>query len=229
MPAKKPRRCTFLVGGRPCSREGEGNPPLCEKHEAAVYGDEPTQGEEILDNFLDDFADNPQVQDALGRMSGFIDRFAHLVDRVSAPKERGDRRAAVQEAWTATRATAQGAWEARRKPKMGNGHSEAPHPPKGAQGQPGWASRGAQTPPRPRQAPPPRQPPPPKPRPAPDKIGPARVVMGFPASLKLTPELIKERRKQLALIFHPDRGGSPDGMSRLNASADVLLEACKAK
>lgn len=204
-----------MVGGRPCLRDGEGNPPLCERHEAAVYGDEPTQGEEILDDFLDDLAENPQVQDALGRVSGFIDRFAHLVDRVSAPKDRGDRRAAVKEAWNATRTATQSAAGRFQSARKTNGHSEAPHPPKGA-------PRGAQPPPRP------RQPPPPKPHPV-DKIGPARVVMGFPANLKLTPELIKERRKQLALIFHPDRGGSPDGMSKINAAADLILKDLESK
>jgi len=211
---KPPRKCTFLVRGRQCSRVGEGNPPLCEEHEAEVYGDEEdeqSEGAEILDEFLDDIADDPRVQGALGKVSGFIDSFAHLVDRVSTPKSPGERRAAVREAWDATRAAAERANTARQERKATK-PGQAPSP-------------GPRRP----QAPPPRPPPPRRPQPARDLVGPARVALGFPAGLKLTVEMVKERRKQLALIFHSDKGGSEEAMKRVNAAADILLEHANGK
>jgi hypothetical protein len=66
--------------------------------------------------------------------------------------------------------------------------------------------------------PPPRQPPPPR------RNGQAaRQVLGFPADLKLTPEIVKARKRKLAELFHPDKGGSPDAMRRVNQAADELL------
>jgi hypothetical protein len=74
-----------------------------------------------------------------------------------------------------------------------------------------------------------RRPPPPPPRqpqkqPPPTQIE-ARQVLGFSPELKLTRELIKERKRALAVIFHPDKaGGSVEAMRRVNAAADSLLK-----
>jgi hypothetical protein len=77
-----------------------------------------------------------------------------------------------------------------------------------------------------RHAPPPppnghhRPPPPPRPNPADDP----RLVLGFEPGDKLTAEIIKERKKALAALFHPDRpGGSLTAMKRVNEAADKLL------
>jgi len=191
------RKCTFLVRGRQCTRVGEGNPPLCEEHEAEVYGDEEdevSEGAEIVDEFLDDVFDNPRVQGALGRVVGFVDGFAHLVDRVSTPKAPGERREAVKEAWDRTRAAAEKANAARKGV-----------PPKRPQVPPG--------------------PPPPRRVPVEDPM----VVLGFEPATKLTVELVKARYKQLAQIYHSDKGGSTESMKRLNAARDVLLARCKPK
>lgn len=68
---------------------------------------------------------------------------------------------------------------------------------------------------------PPRQThtPPAAPRPDP------REVLGFEPSTPLTAELVRQRRKELAKIFHPDTGqaGSEAAMKRVNAAAEELL------
>lgn len=54
-----------------------------------------------------------------------------------------------------------------------------------------------------------------------------RVILGFAPDTKLTVELIKERRRALANLWHPDKGGSPEAMQRLNAATDALLQQLK--
>jgi hypothetical protein len=55
----------------------------------------------------------------------------------------------------------------------------------------------------------------------------ARTVLHFGPTEKLTSELIKKRRKVLATMCHPDRGGSAEAMAKVNAAADVLLKNLK--
>lgn len=88
------------------------------------------------------------------------------------------------------------------------------------------AAAAAQPPPgAPRAAPPPPKPP----TAAEEKraaILAARVVMGFEPDEKITVELVKERKRALAGVFHPDRQhGSTKQMQRVNGAADVLLAA----
>ena len=52
----------------------------------------------------------------------------------------------------------------------------------------------------------------------------ARKTLGF-GSEPLTADMIKERRRKLAVENHPDKGGSQQRMSDINHAADVLLEA----
>lgn len=54
-----------------------------------------------------------------------------------------------------------------------------------------------------------------------------RNVLGFGPHVKLTVEVIKERRKELAKLFHPDHSGSPEAMRKVNAAADALLGKLK--
>jgi hypothetical protein len=90
-----------------------------------------------------------------------------------------------------------------------NGYrSEWPPPP------PGGRPRSA---PRPGAPPPP---PPPAPRPSVDE---ARVVLGFPPTGALTVAQVKKRQRELAAIVHPDKGGSEEAMTRVNAAADLLI------
>lgn len=73
-----------------------------------------------------------------------------------------------------------------------------------------------------------QQAPPPPPRGKPkDKIKIARDVLGFEPEVVLTAELVKDRRKKLAEVLHPDKGGSKTAMQRVNMAADALLESLK--
>jgi hypothetical protein len=75
-----------------------------------------------------------------------------------------------------------------------------------------------------RPRPQPRSPRPPPPPPAPAEPDP-RVILGFAPGTKLTREIIKSRQRELAKLFHPDRGGSTEATQRLNAAAKRLLDS----
>jgi len=82
-------------------------------------------------------------------------------------------------------------------------------------------ARAGQQPPRaqPRQAP--RRAPPPPP---PDPTIKAREILGFEPTEPLTVDKVKDRKKALAAVYHPDRaGGSTRQMQRVNEAADLLL------
>lgn len=55
----------------------------------------------------------------------------------------------------------------------------------------------------------------------------ARAVLHFGADQKLTPALIKARKRDLAKMVHPDTGGDTGAAARINAAADVLLKGVK--
>jgi hypothetical protein len=76
----------------------------------------------------------------------------------------------------------------------------------------------AAPPPNPAAAPPPRRPPP-------DPTVEARVILGFEPGEPLTADKIKDRKRSLAKVFHPDRGsgGSVKQMQRVLAAADLLM------
>ena len=58
----------------------------------------------------------------------------------------------------------------------------------------------------------------------------ARTILGFGANEPLTEEKVKERKKALAQVFHPDlTRGNPEGMARVNAAADLLLSELSSK
>lgn len=69
-----------------------------------------------------------------------------------------------------------------------------------------------------------------RPRPAP-AVDPAiearrqaRITLGFEEHERITAEMVKERKRALARVFHPDTGkGSVAHMQRINQAADVLL------
>lgn len=73
---------------------------------------------------------------------------------------------------------------------------------------------------------PPGAPPPPRPS-SPPPIDPeieARRILGFEPADRLTREMVVERKRALAKVFHPDLStGSVEQMKRVNLAADVLL------
>lgn len=62
----------------------------------------------------------------------------------------------------------------------------------------------------------------PRPRP-PDPVLMARRVLHFGLKEPLDKTKITKRRKDLAILCHPDRGGNTGAMQRLNLAADCLL------
>lgn len=54
-----------------------------------------------------------------------------------------------------------------------------------------------------------------------------RTVLGFKMGEPITKAKIKERQRELAKLFHPDKGGSDEAMQRVNAAADILLKEIK--
>lgn len=56
------------------------------------------------------------------------------------------------------------------------------------------------------------------------KIVQACAVLGFNPSTPPTIDAIKERRKELALKYHPDKGGSQEQMQAINQAADFLID-----
>ena len=54
----------------------------------------------------------------------------------------------------------------------------------------------------------------------------AKLLLGFAESQPITADMVKERKKELARRYHPDRpGGSLEKMQEINAAVDVLLRA----
>ena len=52
----------------------------------------------------------------------------------------------------------------------------------------------------------------------------ARQALGLALSGRLTEQAVKRVHKDLAVQHHPDKGGDPDTMTRLNNARDVLLQ-----
>ena len=53
----------------------------------------------------------------------------------------------------------------------------------------------------------------------------ARQTLGLALSGRLTEQAVKKVHKALAVQHHPDKGGDPDTMTRLNNARDVLLQS----
>ncbi len=81
-------------------------------------------------------------------------------------------------------------------------------------------------PPRPRR-PRARRIPPPRRAPRPNPLSLARTIMHFGATEPLTQQKISKRRRELAAITHPDKGGSTQAMAQLNRAAELLIQSLK--
>jgi hypothetical protein len=53
----------------------------------------------------------------------------------------------------------------------------------------------------------------------------ARSILHFSPTESLTAEKIKDRRRELAKMCHPDKGGSTDQMQKINRAADILIKS----
>lgn len=52
----------------------------------------------------------------------------------------------------------------------------------------------------------------------------ARQTLGLALSGRLTEQAVKRAHKALAVQHHPDKGGDPETMTKLNNARDLLLE-----
>jgi hypothetical protein len=168
-----PRRCAWLTrSGRPCTKTGIGNPPLCRTHRVQAEGG---IEEDFTDGIVDRVLDHPTARGAFDRIAGSFDRVAQAIDDLSMGRV---------------------PW---RKAQEG---APPPRPD-------GQARR------------------PPSPPPKPNGLATAYTILGFKPGQKLTAEAVKDRRKELAKLFHPDRGGSTEAMQRVNVAAERILAALK--
>jgi hypothetical protein len=55
----------------------------------------------------------------------------------------------------------------------------------------------------------------------------ARGIMHFAPGEPLDQAKIQKRRRELAMLCHPDQGGSTEAMTRINQAADILLDSIK--
>lgn len=58
-----------------------------------------------------------------------------------------------------------------------------------------------------------------------DLVKAARSILHFSPTESLTAEKIKDRRRELAKMCHPDKGGSTDQMQKINRAADILIKS----
>jgi hypothetical protein len=165
----------------------------------------------IVEAVFERVMDTPVFERVAGTVGGLADRLGAFVDRVVSP-DPAVRQAAINEVVDAyerlqERRAAHQARRARGTPVPG--YVPPPPPPP------------RQPPPRPRAAPPP----PPPVDPVAKALADARRILGFPPDAPLTEDEVSERRKRLAMTHHPDRGGNPEIMKRINNAADTLLQA----
>lgn len=59
------------------------------------------------------------------------------------------------------------------------------------------------------------------------KLDDPRTVLGFAPDTKLTEKIVRDRRKELARIFHSDAKGNDETMKKVNIAADALLKEIK--
>lgn len=193
--ATRAPRCTFKESGRRCPRDGQGNPPLCAPHRIAVAR------AAIPKSPVEVIADA-----AFNFLQGKpINRDATL----GAVEDIASQWSGMGADYRPDMFDGAGEDQANRRAQAGAGAAT-----------PWWVEQ-VRAHRQQRQAPP--QPPPPDPNVV--MLREARQTMGFSPGDALTEERIKDRKKALARKHHPDRGGSVERMSAINAAADVLLES----
>jgi hypothetical protein len=192
-----PRTCVYIDDrGRRCKKPGEGQPALCARHWSIVH-DEPLSPIDtpIVEAAFHRVMETPAFHQVVGSVSGLADRLGHYVDRVVS-KDPAVQQAAFDEGLAFITAL--------------RDRARAAQPPR----------RAAEGTPPPRSAPPP----PPRRPPPPDPLAEARRVLGFAPGAPLTKDDVKDRQRSLAKRHHPDRGGNPEIMKRINIAADAILK-----
>lgn len=201
-PRSRPQssRCRYVAGGGArCLRIATIDGELCRSHAELITAELEGGVTQTIHSVM---TGQISIGDVIvGAAQGYVDRLFG-----SNPALRDLEQAARQAAHVA---------QARRA--RAEGRPPPPPPPPRSQARQDPSSQQQQSPPR--------SPPAPA---ASDQSLLARSILGFEATDKLTKELIEDRRRQLAKVFHPDRqGGSTKQMQRVNQAADVLLARLK--
>jgi hypothetical protein len=83
-------RCAYLKKGRACAKNGIGNPPLCATHRAQLQPVvEEAEAPDLMSELVDNLFDHPQMRGVFGQISATLDRFGHIIERVSHGKAPG--------------------------------------------------------------------------------------------------------------------------------------------
>lgn len=197
-------KCTYILrNGKRCPKNGQGNPPTCDKHynemlDAADEEDEDEDdgpgffdgmpGVEYVEEVVDVVIEHPRVQGVFNKAGSLLDRFAHLVDAAA------------------------------------NGRPPQPPPGPQATGEP---------PPRREQRRQEREqrrqsaPPPPRTEEG-VRLSQAYLLFGWTQGRPYTEVDVKKRKHELNRVYHPDNNqGSDEMVKRINAAADLLISTLK--
>lgn len=190
-------RCTYKEGQRRCFRNGIGNPVLCKAHRAEKEADEMNRPRDNYNSPLDN------ILDAIDPNGVFDEVVAVADDAVKdAARTMAQQAASRFKDWISTKAkenpqvAATAAQTAMHNKRLFDELRKARRA--AAEN----AARAAQ---------------------AESRREDPRDVLGFSPDVKITPQIIKERQRELARAFHPDKGGSVKAMQRVNDAAKELL------
>lgn len=190
------KRCTYEERGRRCTKGGSGDPQLCRAHHELL--EDEGEPRSAFASVLGKFVSGKRVS-----RDDLADVISEAVGGRSARQVVED--FARQAGTDPSHFVRQQAEQARRVMEQAQARARA--------------ARGT---------PPPRQAPRQAPRsPQDDAIYRARVTLGFSGQyLLLDRQTIKDRQRELAKKFHPDRkGGSTAKMQEINQAVDILLKS----
>lgn len=202
-------KCTWeMRNGKRCGKPGEGNPCLCDRHYEQMMREAEEDEDEVEDGgggFFDSVVVEEIVDEVIEhpRVQGVFNKAGSLLDRFANLVD----------------AAASG----RRSPP--------PPPPPGPEsvGSDGGREQRRQQRQQQREQ---RRPPPPPPNPnaeAQQAMREAFMLFGWDPKKSYTEQDVKKRKQELSRVYHPDLNpsGSAEMMKRINASADLLVQALK--
>lgn len=201
-PSRRRKRCCYFIDGKRCTRDGNGNPPMCFGcRRMLINVAQQRRPVSILAEAMADFLSGKPINKE-ATIGAAEEAFAQWTQNLGA-QYRPDIRAGESESSAHRRAQPGPSsfpwWE-------GAGIFG------GQPGQPQQARRQA-----------------PRVDPEQQRIAAAeleaRRVMGFAESERLDEDTIKRRHRELSKRYHPDRGGSTEKMAVVNNAADVLRQS----
>jgi len=192
-------KCEFQEGRKRCTRNGIGEPALCDQHRAALeqFGYQvprPGIGEQLggmFDQMLNGYQPSAaQMEQVAADMAGAL-----LGRRVTIDEVRKVRHGDV----ATLRAYAAQLHQARVRRNGDAAASAGPSP----SFDPAIAAKIEHA----------------------KACGRARAVLGFTATEKVDAAILKAKHRELAKLHHPDRGGSVERMTKINHAVDLLAKS----